>query len=770
MADLREKIALLKALLPPIEKTLELRKESANSLCGPCPKCKGNDRLVYRTDTRSFWCRQCGAKGDLIDFHAWVKNTDIKGLIKKYLPEESSDLDGYWEDLLAKYTNKTPIIYYLVGERNIYEAIVEQEIKRRNLTFCNYNGETCVAGCFRGLDGTIKTIEYISVYGKPLNQGGATKLFKAGTKASEGFFHAGVPIESAKLIVLNESIVNALSVLCAKPEACSLATGGSELIKKIVDLRPYRDKGARIVEYMDCDAAGDKARQQIIGLLGVKIFNVVWPKDTPNKTDSNDLLKAGKVDIIKQMIETAEPAKRIKKENDTSTKPLNDFKLTDLGNAERLVKMHGKSIKYCFPMKKYFVYDSQRWNSDNTGELRRMAKSVVKDLYRKAAELPDDAEVLRKAIVKFSIQCENLKRLKDMVELAQSEDGIPVLPDDFDKDPFLINCLNGTVNLKTGDLRPHNRDDFITKLAPVNYNPDAECPAWLRHLDKIMDNNEELVRFLQRAYGYSMTGDTSERKIFIQYGSGANGKSLTNDTIALVMGDYAMRTPTETLLNKRNEGIPNDVARLKGARFVYASEAEQGKRFAESLIKDLTGGDKVCARFLHCEYFEFYPEFKLFLGTNHKPEVWGTDHAIWDRIMLIPFTVRIQKDEQIPKTEIIKIFKDEIDGIFTWLVKGCLSWQREGLGCPDAVRDATTNYKNEMDVIGDFMDDSCVFGDNFTVSAKDLYDAYKEWAENNGCDSISKKIFGQKLNERGIDSYRGTANRVMRIGLKLADR
>lgn len=442
-----------------------------------------------------------------------------------------------------------------------------------------------------------------------------------------------------------------------------------------------------------------------------------------------------------------------------------NYNLTDMGNAERLVDLHGHNFRYCYPMKRFFVWDGIRWNGDNMGRLRKMCKDVIRNMYRQAALLDDDNA--RKALCQYALKCETVKKARDMMEFAQSEDGIPILPEHLDQKIYLINCLNGTVDLKTGELRPHKRSDLITKLAPANYNPAVSCSAWLDHLYKIMDGNSELIKFIQKALGYSLTGDTSERKIFIQYGSGANGKSLTNEAIALVMGDYAMRTPTETILIKRGEGIPNDIARLKGARFVYASEAEQGKRMAESLVKDMSGGDKISARFLHQEWFEFHPEFKIWLATNHKPIIYGTDAAIWDRIRLIPFEVRIPDNQRIPKTEMLEIFMDEIDGIFSWLVEGCLAWQSEGLGCPKEVTAATTAYRNEMDALSGFIDDRCVTGEFVESKVKDLYNEYENWCEENGEKAMSKKLFGFKLDEKGFDSYKGTGGVRKRVGIGL---
>ena len=248
-------------------------------------------------------------------------------------------------------------------------------------------------------------------------------------------------------------------------------------------------------------------------------------------------------------------------------------------------------------------------------------------------------------------------------------------------------------------------EHFITKLAPVNFEPDAACPRWLEFLSRIMDGNEQLIDFLQRAVGYALTGETSEQCLFIFYGSGANGKSTFLQTMSYVLGDYSMSTPTETLLVKRRGAIPNDVARLKGARFVIACEADAENRLAESLIKQMTGGDTISARFLHQEWFDFEPTHKVFFGTNHKPVIKGTDYAIWRRIRLVPFEITIpegERDKNLPEK-----LKAEADGILAWAVQGCLVWQQQGLGVPEEVKAATDSYREEMDILGEFLKDRC---------------------------------------------------------------
>ena len=430
------------------------------------------------------------------------------------------------------------------------------------------------------------------------------------------------------------------------------------------------------------------------------------------------------------------------------------YRWSDLGNAERLVAGHGHNLRYCYPFGKWLVWDGRCWANDKTGATKRKCKSVMRHLYYEAAKEKDDFE--RKKLVDYTRKCESDQKLKAMLSLAQSEPSIPILPEDLDTNPWLLNCLNGTIDLKTGELQPHKREDLITKLAPFNYDPSFPCDAWLAHLCKIMGDDHELIGFLQRAFGYSLTGDTSERVIFIEWGTGANGKSITNDCIAMALGDYAMRTPTETLLTKRNEGIPNDVARLMGARFVYAAEAEQGKRLAESQIKDISGGEKIAARFMRGEWFEFYPEFKIWLGTNHKPVIRGTDNAIWDRIRLIPFNVRIPENERLKKDTMMELFREEMPGILAWLVEGCLDWQQRGLGAPASVLTATKEYREEMDTLGDFIDAMCVLSGTAMTTVKALYECYESWCDSEGEKAISKRFFGMKLAERGFDSFRDT--------------
>lgn len=439
--------------------------------------------------------------------------------------------------------------------------------------------------------------------------------------------------------------------------------------------------------------------------------------------------------------------------------------LTDLGNARRFVIVHGPDLRFCFPWGKWLAWDGQRWKIDDTGEIYRRAKDTIRLIYEEAAAANDEKQ--RKQLASHALRSESDSKIKAMLSMAQSEPGIHILPDDLDKNPWALNVASGTIDLKTGFLKPHRREDLITRMAPVQYRPDALCPFWLEHLRKIFQGNVGLISFVQVAAGYSLTGITDERAMFISHGTGANGKSTTHEVIAQMLGDYAVRTPTESILVKREGGIPNDLAALKGARFVFCSELEEGKRLAESLVKDLTGNDTISARFMRGEWFTFQPSFKLWLATNHKPIIRGTDNAIWSRIRLIPFTVQIPESDRIPRSRMMERLTPELPGILSWAVLGCADWVHYGLGMPDEVKEATEGYRGEMDILGGFINECCVVSENAQGTAKELYETYVKWAESNGEKSVSQRMFGLRLAERGFRQGRMTGGRIQWKGIGL---
>jgi putative DNA primase/helicase len=396
----------------------------------------------------------------------------------------------------------------------------------------------------------------------------------------------------------------------------------------------------------------------------------------------------------------------------------------------------------------------------------RRAKASVLGMFTVAMQADDTA---RKAMVRWALKSQQADRLRALVALAASEPGIPLVANDLDADRYVLNVENGLLDFRRAELRPHTRDSLCTKLAPVRFDTAATAPTWSAFLDRIFAGNTDIIAFMQKAVGYSLTGATGERVLFILYGTGCNGKSTFLEVVRRVLGDYAMATPTETLMEKPVGAIPNDVARLKGARFVTASETRAGCRLAEATIKQLTGGDTIPARFMRAEFFEFRPEFKLWLATNHRPVIRNTDRAIWDRIRLVPFVVRIP-DKDIDR-ELGAKLAVELPGILGWAVEGCRRWLTEGLGMVADVASATASYRRDSDLIGQFIEDECTIGDGHVVTSKMIYDTYRRWCEGEHESPVPKQVFGEVLGERGLEPGKGAKGvRIWRgIALRKAD-
>ncbi len=435
----------------------------------------------------------------------------------------------------------------------------------------------------------------------------------------------------------------------------------------------------------------------------------------------------------------------------------------DIGNANRLVDKFGMDLRYIHPAKNWIGWNGQRWVFDEDGGIMRIAKDTARSIYQEAAKEEDDQR--RQAISKWANQCGSQQRLKSMVELAKSE--LPISPNTLDNNNWLLGCLNGVLDLKTGKLREPKREDFITKQARVNFDPSAKCPRWESFLNQIMAGNKDLMAFLQRACGYTLTGQTSEQCLFLMYGTGANGKSVFLQTTLSLLGDYAMQTNAETLMvNKYKTGgsASPDIARLRGARLVATSEVEDGQRLGEALVKQMTGGDVLVARFLYGDPFEFTPTFKMWLAANHKPIIRGDDYAIWRRIHLIPFKVTIPENKR--DGELAEKMRDELPGILNWMIEGCMMWQQDGLMPPEEVKAATAEYKTEMDFVQQWINDCCVLGPKKNAGATVLYGNYKEWAEENIGWCHKQTMFGRKLTEKGFTKERTPRVVYRGIGIK----
>lgn len=469
---------------------------------------------------------------------------------------------------------------------------------------------------------------------------------------------------------------------------------------------------------------------------------------------------------------------------------------TDAGNAYRLAKTYGMDLRHVDGWG-WLVWDGKRWKRSDKLVMDK-AEAVTIDLYREAEDLREQAEKHFKqaktsaaagdskgeqvanergeelegqarTVRAWARTSRSTNRLSATVKRAESRSEIRAEVRDFDQHPWLFNVANGTLDLRTGALHPHAREDMLTRMSSVEYDPNATCPTWEAFLHRIMDGNVELIEFLQQAVGYSMTGRTNEQVLLFAYGTGANGKSTFLKTIMDLMGeDYAKQAHKDLLTLSKNERHLTEVADLAGMRLVATVETEKGKALAESLLKQLTGDDKIAARFMHKDQFQFDATFTIWLASNHKPAISGTDDGIWRRIRLIPFTVTIPEKER--DTQLLEKLKAEWPGILAWMVRGCLAWQKRGkLEAPREVKLATAEFRAESDVLADWLAERTDVDPQAEVVAAVLYKSYADWVLEAGIpERMSQREFNRAIVERGFGKARDSHTRqVILTGLRL---
>ena len=438
------------------------------------------------------------------------------------------------------------------------------------------------------------------------------------------------------------------------------------------------------------------------------------------------------------------------------------IQFTDTTNAYRMLTEHGKDIRYNQLWKKWIVWNGKQWELDDGYLIHDKGLKIVRGIYNELLKTADWKE--RIEIEKYAMQSEAVRRRKALIEAASWIPELNIKTDQLDINDWLLNVGNGTVDLQKGVFREHRQEDYITKIANVNFDANADCPVWKKFIMEIMNYNNELIKYIQTAVGWAVTGDTSEQSMFILYGTGANGKSTFLNTIMNLLGDYSVATPTETFMKRNGEQIGNDIARLRGTRFVTTTEAEQGRRLSEPLIKQITGNDRMTARFLYGEFFNFVPTFKIFMASNHKPVIKGTDYGIWRRIKLIPFTTRIPEDKQDKHLE--KKLMLESSGILNWIIEGAVRWCNEGLNTPSIITAATDEYRGEMDVIGNFIKEQCIIKPEGSIKAREFFKCYQDWCVEHNEHAVSERFLGLRLKELGLTQKRNADGRYW-IGVQI---
>lgn len=449
---------------------------------------------------------------------------------------------------------------------------------------------------------------------------------------------------------------------------------------------------------------------------------------------------------------------------------LNAYPLTDSGNGEALAALFGHLLRFAHvppgptggSKGKWLLWSGHHWAPADMGQVEALAKETARRRQVAAIRIEDLDQ--RKAAVAWALGSESAYRRRAMVDLARSEPPIAARFSDFDQDPWLLGCRNGVLDLRSGCLRPGRPSDLVTKSVGYDFDPEAQCPRWERFLAEVFDGDAQLVGFLRRAVGYSLTGDVREQCLFLCHGRGCNGKSVFLSTLRAVLGDYAANTPFSTFEWDRNANTTNDLAALAGARLVTASETSEARRLNEARVKAITGGDPVTCRFLFSEFFTFTPTFKVWLAMNALPKVTGTDDGIWRRIRLIPFKVSFagREDRTLAAT-----LRAELPGILRWALEGCLEWQSLGsLEPPEAVTNATDAFRKESDLVGRFLDEEALMGEGMTVRASELYAAFVAWAKRQGEDTMTGTAFGLRMRDLGYEKTRQKTG-VVYVGLGL---
>lgn len=434
-------------------------------------------------------------------------------------------------------------------------------------------------------------------------------------------------------------------------------------------------------------------------------------------------------------------------------------RFTDTDNARRFAEEHGEELRYCWPWGRWIAWDGTRYVLEAGAQVQERAKLTVGRL-----GTDDDGESKEEA--RARVRAQSAAGVRAMLELARSEPGIPVDPDDLDADPFAFVAANGVLDLRTLELAPHDPERLVTRRSAIAWDPDAACPQWEAFLHRIMGGDTDLIAWLQCAVGYSLTADTSEQAIFFCSGTGANGKSTMLEVIRALVGDYGQQAPSELLMLSKSDKVPNELARLRGARFVTVVETGEGQWLDAVRLKRLSGDDTVTARFMRGEWFEFRPVAKLWLATNHLPRVSGADDAVWRRVRVVPFNVVIPEAERDP--DLRAKLGQELPGILRWAAEGAAIWHETRLRTlTPAVVTATSSYRAEMDTLGAFLEARTVDDELAVTTAADLYAAWRAYCVEIGEHPWSQRRFGAAMRRRGHASRRTSGGLWVHDGLRL---
>ena len=545
--------------------------------------------------------------------------------------------------------------------------------------------------------------------------------------------------------------------------------GGAGVMKK-VDLSSLA--GCDVIIWPDNDAPGFECADHFLShLAGAPntLRRVDIPDQKPKGWDVADAIAEGfpvlellEASVIIDNGYNAIDVDSIAQPREASRRPF-----TDLGNAERFADMWGHIIRYNVDKNKWLVWHEGKWKDKDQTIITPMVKHTIRSM----------SELGANEAVFWARKSESSKAIGSMLSLVQRERGIPVGEVMLDQDPYLLNCPNGVVDLRNGKLMEPDPTWLCTKSTTAKYNIEASCPKFLKFLDETFQEDPGVLNFVQRWIGYSITGDVSAQTFAIFHGMGANGKSTLVEVIQKIVGDYVRTAPPDTFVQKQAGGIPNDIAALRGARMVLTTETEANARLAEARVKSMTGGDRVSARYMRGEYFEFTPTWKITISTNHRPRISGGDYGIWRRIVLVPFNNVVTPEYQNPRLQ--EELLCESEGILRWAVQGATMWYQDhggrmGLQVPEAVYAETQEYREDEDILGRFIALGCLSKEQIDAGLRNktlgstmvpsgvVYNAFKDWAESQGEQYMAKMTqtaFGRMMRERGYQPERNSKGR-----------
>jgi putative DNA primase/helicase len=424
------------------------------------------------------------------------------------------------------------------------------------------------------------------------------------------------------------------------------------------------------------------------------------------------------------------------------------YPMTDLGNAERMAELSASDLR-CVDGQTWVTWDGRRWSKDGAAALE-VAMRNARAIQLEAAATLDDR--MRTQLQAWGLRSEGRERLHAVLDLARALPQFFTRSAEFDSQDLELNLDNVTLDLASGTGKPHDPAGFHTKLAPVAFDSRAECPRFLSFLTETFDSDPDLISYVQRLFGYCLTGNTGEQVFFLFHGHGANGKSTLVRVLLDLLGEYGNQLPPETLLKQQSRTQTNDLARLEGVRLAVANELPEGRSLDEALVKQLTGGERMVGRLLYKEFREFEPKCKLIISSNYLPEIVGTDLGIWRRVHLIPFAATVPEARR--DAALNAKLRNELPGILNWALDGCLAWQCEGLRPPSVVVSAVERFRHDMDSVGAFIDEMCTLTQRARTPNGALWDAYEEWCEDTGKNSVTKTKFFGELRNRGFEAYR----------------